>query len=69
MKMEFKDCINGISCSGEVSMTKGEYCKSKGIHVYGHNLDEEIDDSFKKAVDALGKSYEQMYNENEETDL
>ena len=50
-------------------MTKGEYCKSKGIHIYGHVLDEEIDDSFKKAVNELEKSYEEIYNENEETDL
>lgn len=50
-------------------MTKGEYCQSKGLHVYGFNLEEELDDDFKDIVDRLEESYDEMYNENEDCEV
>lgn len=50
-------------------MTKGEYCKSKGLYIYGCNLEEEQDDEFKNTVDELEKCYEEIYNENEDSEV
>lgn len=50
-------------------MTKGEYCKSKGLHIYGCNLEEELDEEFKDTVDRLEEAYEEIYNENEDSEV
>ena len=50
-------------------MTKGEYCKSQGLNVYGGNLDEEADDKFKKMVDMLVERYEKIYLEDEDSEV
>lgn len=51
-------------------MTKGEYCQSKGLFVYNKSLDEEeVDNIFKKVVDNLVDSYEEIYNQNEDSEV
>ena len=50
-------------------MTKRQYMESKGVHIYGFNLDEEVDEDFKTAVDRLVESYEEMYNEDEDREV
>lgn len=50
-------------------MTKREYCNSKGLHIYGCNLEEEFDDEFKDTVDRLEEAYEKIYNENEDSEV
>jgi len=50
-------------------MTKGEYCKSKGLLVYGDNLGEEADSNFKNMVDRLVDCFEKIYFEYEESEV
>lgn len=50
-------------------MTKGEYCQSKGLIVYNKHLDEEADNIFKKVVDNLVTNYEEIYNQNEDSEV
>ena len=51
-------------------MTKGEYCQSKGIIFYNKSLDkEEADENFKRLLDSLVKHYEEIYNENEDSEV
>lgn len=49
-------------------MTKGEYCKLKKLHICNPKIDleEELDDDFKKTVDALTDNFEEIYNDNDE---
>ena len=52
-------------------MTKGEYCKSKGVNIsllrFNHN--DELTEEFKNAVDSLVDRFEEIYNENEDSDV
>ena len=51
-------------------MTKGEYCQSKGLFIYSKNLDnEEADNIFKKVVDNLVTNYEEIYSQNEDSEV
>lgn len=52
-------------------MTKGEYCKLKGLRVYNpvFNLNDELDDDFKKSVDTLVSNYDDICNEKEDSDI
>ena len=49
-------------------MTKGEYCKSKGLHTSfpNFNSNDELTEDFKNAVDSLVDSFGDIYNEDEE---
>lgn len=51
-----------------MSMTKGEYCKSKGLHVYNplFNPNDELDEDFKKMVDTLVDNLNDIYNEEDD---
>ena len=50
-----------------MSMTKGEYCKLKGLHVYNpaFNPKDELDEDFKKDVDTLVDNFNDIYNEED----
>lgn len=50
-------------------MTKGEYCKSKGLIVYGKDLNEEADAGFKRMVDMLVNCFEKIYFEDEDSEV
>lgn len=52
-------------------MTKGEYCKSKGLHVSFplFNPKDEVTEEFKMAVDLLTDNFEDIYNENEDSEV
>ena len=50
-------------------MTKGEYCKSKGLLVYGKDLNEEADAGFKRMVDMLVDCFEKIYFEDEDSEV
>ena len=52
-------------------MTKGEYCKSKGLHTSfpNFNPNDELTEDFKKAVDSLVDSLDDIYNENEYSEV
>jgi hypothetical protein len=50
-------------------MTKGEYCKSKGLIVYGDNLGEEADSNFENMVDTLVNCFEKIYFEDEDSEV
>lgn len=52
-------------------MTKGEYCKSKGLHTSFPNCNpnDELTEDFKKEVDSLVDSLDDIYNENEDSEV
>ena len=52
-------------------MTKGEYCKLKGLHTCNpaFNPNDELDDEFKNVVDSLIDNFDDIYNENEDCDI
>lgn len=52
-------------------MTKGEYCKLKGLHTYSpaFNPNDELDDDFKNAVDTLADYNNEIYNEDEDCEV
>ena len=52
-------------------MTKGEYCKLKGLHTCSpaFNPNDELDDEFKNIVDSLIDSFSDIYNENGDCDI
>lgn len=52
-------------------MTKGEYCKLKKLHTSSpaFNPDDELDDDFKNAVDMLVNNFNDIHNENEDSNI
>lgn len=52
-------------------MTKGEYFKSKGLHTSfpNFNPNDELTEDFKKEVDSLVDSLDDIYNENEDSEV
>lgn len=51
-------------------MTKGEYCQSKGLIIYNKSLDgEKTDRVFERVVDNLVDCFEEIYNENEDSEV
>ena len=52
-------------------MTKGEYCKLKRLHTSfpAFNPDDELTEDFKNAVDSLVDNFEDIYNENEDSEV
>lgn len=52
-------------------MTKGEYCKLKKLHTYSpaFNPNDELTEEFKNAVDLLVENYDDIYNENEDSEV
>ena len=52
-------------------MTKGEYCKLKGLHTCNpaFNPNDKLDDEFKNVVDSLIDNFNDIYNENEDCDI
>lgn len=52
-------------------MTKGEYFKSKGLHTSfpNFNPNDELTEDFKKEVDSLVDSFDDIYNENEDSEV
>lgn len=49
-------------------MTKGEYCKLKGLHTSfpAFNPNDELDQEFKNAIDTLVGKFDDIYNESED---
>lgn len=52
-------------------MTKGEYCREKGIKIFSKTFkpNEEADDDFKHMVDFLVGNYEPLYTEDEDSEV
>jgi len=50
-------------------MTKQEYLESKGLKIYGHNLLEEVTYEFQDTIDVLAENFEDIYNENEDSEV
>ena len=52
-------------------MTKGEYCNSKGLHTSfpNFNPNDELTEDFKNAVDSLVDSFDDICNENEDSEV
>lgn len=52
-------------------MTKSEYCNLKGLHICNprFNLNDELDDNFKKQIDALVEMCGETQNEYKERDV
>ena len=52
-------------------MTKGEYCKRKSLHTSfpNFNPNDELTEEFKNAVDSLVNSFDDIYNENEDSEV
>lgn len=52
-------------------MTKGEYCKLKGLHTCNpaFNPDDELDEEFKNAIDTLVDNFDDIYNDDEDCEV
>ena len=52
-------------------MTKGEYCKLKGLHTSFPNFNpsDELDEKFKNSVDTLVDNFDEIYNEDEDCEV
>ena len=53
---------------GVNDMTKGEYCKLKGLHTSfpNFNPNDKLDQEFKNAIDTLVGNFDDIYNESED---
>ena len=52
-------------------MTKGEYCKSKGLRISfpNFNPNDELTEDFKNAADSLVDSFDDIYKKNEDCEV
>ena len=68
---EIQDIIEECEDSEVQIMTKGEYCNLKGLHTSfpNFNPNDELTEDFKNAVDTLVDKFEEIYNENEYSEV
>ena len=50
-------------------MTKQDYLESKGLEINGHNLLEEVMYEVQDMIDVLAENFEDIYNENEDSEV
>ena len=50
-------------------MTKQDYLESKGLKIYEHNLLEEATYEIQDMIDSLVDNFEDIYNENEDSEV
>lgn len=50
-------------------MTKGEVLNQYGLRMIRKDLNEEADEQFVEFVKVLAKNFEEIYNENEESEV
>lgn len=50
-------------------MTKQDYLEYKGLEIHGHNLLEEATYEIQDMIDALVDNFEDIYNENEDSEV
>lgn len=52
-------------------MTKGEYCKLKRLHTSSpaFNPNDELTEDFKNAIDLLVDNFDDIYNEDEQSEV